>query len=80
MTSPENNARVADSLQSACTVAKAVGHLPSNSISRAYDYSVVKDAQLQGDIVRTILPPETNQGSIVGKQAWVKSWEQVKAS
>jgi spermidine/putrescine transport system substrate-binding protein len=80
MTSPENNARVADSLQSACTVAKAVGHLPSNSISRAYDYSVVKDGQLHGDIVRTILPPETNQGPIVGKQAWVKSWEQVKAS
>ena len=80
MTSAENNARVADSLQSACTIANAVKHLPANSISRAYPYSVVRDAQLHGDIVKTILPPETNQGSIVGKQAWVKSWEQVKAS
>ena len=80
MTSPENNARVADSLQSACTVAQAVKHLPSNSISRGYDYSVVKSAPMHGDIVRTILPPETNQGAIVGKAAWVKSWEQVKAS
>jgi hypothetical protein len=35
---------------------------------------------MHGDIVKTILPPETSKGSIVGKAAWVKSWEQVKAS
>jgi hypothetical protein len=33
---------------------------------------------MKGDIVRTILPPETTQGAIVGKDAWVKSWEAVK--
>jgi spermidine/putrescine-binding protein len=80
MTSAENNARIADSLQSGCTIAKAVKLLPSNSISHLYDYSVVQAPHMHGDIVRTILPPETNQGAIVGKQAWVKSWEQVKAS
>jgi spermidine/putrescine transport system substrate-binding protein len=80
MTSPANNARLADSLQSGCTVAKAVKLLPSNSISGGYPYAVVKDAHMHGDIVKTILPPETSQGSIVGKAAWVKSWEQVKAS
>jgi spermidine/putrescine-binding protein len=79
MTSPANNARVADSLQSGCTVAGAVKRLPSSSISRGYPYSVVADPHMHGDIVKTILPPETNRGSIVGKAAWVKSWEQVKA-
>jgi len=80
MTSAQNNARVANSLQSGCTIANAVKLLPSNSISRGYDYSVVQSAPLHGDIVKTILPPETSRGQIVGKAAWVKSWEQVKAS
>ncbi len=78
MTSPQANAKVADSLQSGCTVAKAVNMLPAGSISKGYPYSLVKNAPLTGDIVKTILPPEQNEGTIVGKDAWVTSWEQVK--
>jgi len=45
---------------------------------KGYPYALVKNAPMKGDIVRTILPPETTQGAIVGKDAWVKSWEAVK--
>jgi spermidine/putrescine-binding protein len=79
MSTPQANAKIADSLQSACTSAKAVGKLPSGSISRQYDYKVVQD-KVGGDFIKSIIPPEAADGNIVGKQAWVKSWEEVKAS
>jgi spermidine/putrescine-binding protein len=79
MTSPEANAQLSNALQSGCTVAKAVNLLPSNSISKGYEYPLVQD-KLGGNFPKIIFPPATTEGPIVGKAAWVASWEQVKAS
>jgi spermidine/putrescine-binding protein len=79
MTSAASNAKIANALQSGCTVGKAVGMLPSGSISAGYDYSLVQD-KLGGDFPKIIFPPPAAEGDIVGKDAWVKSWQEVKAS
>lgn len=79
MTSPTSNAKMAVALQSGCTVAAAHGLLPGGSIAAGYQYNLVEH-QLNPDFTKVIIPPPTPAGSIVGKQAWVKSWEQVKAS
>jgi spermidine/putrescine-binding protein len=80
MTSPDANAQVAASLQSGCTMSKAVDLLPSDSISKVYDYKLLEGDSLAGDFPKTIVPPEQMEASIVGKEAWVKSWQQVKVS
>jgi putative spermidine/putrescine transport system substrate-binding protein len=80
MTSPQANAQVADSLQSGATIEKAVALLPSSSISKGYEYNLVRNAPLTGNIVKTILPPGTPEGTIVGKAAWIQSWEEVKVA
>lgn len=80
MTSPQANAQVADSLQSGATIEKAVALLPSSSISKGYEYNLVRNAPLTGNIVKTILPPATPEGTIVGKAAWIQSWEEVKVA
>lgn len=79
MTAPDANAKVADSLQSGCTNAKSVALLAAGSISKQYDYKIVED-KVGGDFIKSIIPPEAADGEIVGKQAWVKSWQEVKAS
>jgi spermidine/putrescine-binding protein len=79
MTSPESNAKMAVALQSGCTMPKAVKLLPAGSIPSGYEYSLV-ETQLNSNFTKIILPPETNEGDIVGQAAWVKSWEEVKAA
>lgn len=79
MTSPESNAKMATALQSGCTATKAVPLLAANSISKGYQYSLVAN-QLSANFTKVILPPVQPVGDIVGQAAWVKSWEEVKAS
>jgi spermidine/putrescine-binding protein len=79
MSSPESNAKLASTLQSGCAIAAAKDLLPSDSISTQYEYPVV-DSKMEGDILQSIVPPDKPDGKIVGKEAWVKSWQEVKAS
>lgn len=79
MTSPELNAKLADELQSGCTIAAARDLLAKGSISREYDYALV-DRPLEGDFLKSVVPPDAAEGDIVGKEAWVTSWQKVKAS
>jgi spermidine/putrescine transport system substrate-binding protein len=79
MTTPESNAKMAVALQSGATMPAAVKLLPGGSIPTGYDYSLV-ESHLNANFVKVILPPETQEGDIVGQAAWVKSWEQVKAA
>jgi spermidine/putrescine transport system substrate-binding protein len=78
MTSAENNAKLAKALLSGCTIAKA-RKLLGSSISAGYDYSLVQHHITNPDFNQSYVPPDKNEGNIVGKDAWVKSWEQVKA-
>lgn len=79
MTSPESNAKMATTLQSGCTAPKAVPLLAATSISKGYEYSLVA-SKLNANFTKVILPPAQPDGDIVGQAAWVKSWEEVKAS
>jgi spermidine/putrescine-binding protein len=79
MSSPEANAKLASTLQSGCAIAAAKGKLPKGSISTGYDYPQV-ESKMEGDILQSIVPPDKPEGNIVGKAAWVKAWQQVKAS
>jgi spermidine/putrescine transport system substrate-binding protein len=79
MTSPESNAKMALALQSGCTMPKAVPLVGKHSISAGYQYPLVRET-LNSNFRKVILPPKANEGNIVGQAAWVKSWEQVKAS
>lgn len=79
MTSPESNAKLASELQSGCAIADAKDLLPPDSISTQYEYPVV-ESEMEGDILQSIVPPDEPEGEIVGKEAWVKSWQEVKAS
>jgi spermidine/putrescine-binding protein len=79
MTSPESNAKMATALQSGCTMTKAVHLLKPHSISAGYEYPLVEH-ELNANFRKVILPPKSNEGNIIGQAAWVKSWEEVKAS
>jgi spermidine/putrescine-binding protein len=79
MTTPASNAKMAVALQSGATMPAAVKLLPANSIPTGYEYSLVQ-THLNSNFTKVILPPETQEGDIVGQAAWVKSWEQVKAA
>jgi spermidine/putrescine-binding protein len=79
MTSPESNAKLANTLQSGCAIAGAKALLPAGSISTQYDYPLV-ESKMEGDILQSIVPPDKPEGQIVGKAAWVKAWQEVKAS
>lgn len=79
MTTPASMAAMATTLQSGATMAKAVRLLKPHSISAGYEYPLVEHT-LNSNFRKVILPPKSNQGDIVGQAAWVKSWEEVKAS
>lgn len=79
MSSPASNAKMALLLQSGCSVAAARSMLPSNSIAAGYQYNLVEQG-LNPEFAKLIIPPPTSSGGIVGKDAWITSWEQVKAS
>ena len=79
MSTPEANAKLASTLQSGCVSAAAKDMLPHGSISTGYDYPTVEN-KMEGDILQSIVPPDKPEGDIVGKAAWVKAWQQVKAS
>jgi spermidine/putrescine-binding protein len=80
MTSAEANAKLAAELQSGAAIAKARDLLPAGSISKEYEYPIVEAGKIEGDFAESILPPDVNEGNIVGKEAWAKSWQQVKAA
>jgi spermidine/putrescine-binding protein len=80
MTSAEANAKLAAELQSGAASAKARALLPSDSISTKYEYDILETDKIQGDFAESILPPDETEGEIVGKAAWAKSWQEVKAS
>jgi spermidine/putrescine transport system substrate-binding protein len=79
MTKPENNAKLATELQSAPASPAARDLLDKDSVSAGYDFSVV-DTSDNSEFVKSILPPDADEGDIVGKEAWIKSWQEVKSS
>jgi spermidine/putrescine-binding protein len=80
MSSPEANAKLAAELQSGTASAAARDLLPADSISTKYEYEIVDTEKIEGDFLESILPPDEPDGDIVGKEAWAKSWQEVKAS
>ena len=50
----------------------------SGTVSAGYDYSAVE--KTDPAFTQSIIPPDTDEGDIVGKEAWIKSWQEVKSS
>lgn len=80
MTRPEANAELAAALQSACASPEARDLLDPDSVSAGYDYEVVEAATASSDFTQSIIPPDADEGEIVGREAWVASWQEVKSS
>ena len=79
MMSPESSAAIADELGSACTI-EAAYDLMDPATRDAFPYDVVRAAD--GGVLNTqiVIPPQTDEGEIVGVAAWSKAWEAFKLS
>ena len=79
ITSAESNAKLATELGSGCTVEKAFD-LIDPSVRDIYPYDNVR--QPGGGILGTqvVVPPQENDGDIVGAAAWVEAWQAFKIS
>jgi spermidine/putrescine transport system substrate-binding protein len=76
---PESNAALASELGSAATIEKAVGLMDEKS-RNLYRYETV--LRPDGGILNTqiVLPPQEDDGSVVGAAKWSKAWEEFKLS
>ncbi|WP_244669983.1 PotD/PotF family extracellular solute-binding protein [Kaistia sp. 32K] len=79
MTSTQSNAALAKELGSGCTV-EAAYDLLDPSVRDLYPYDNVRKPG--GGILGTqiVVPPQENDGDIVGAPAWVEAWQTFKAS
>jgi spermidine/putrescine-binding protein len=74
---PESNAAIASELGSGATVEKAVDLMDAKSRS-LYSYDTVR--QPGGGVLNTqiVVPPQEDDGEIVGAAKWAKAWEAFK--
>ncbi len=79
MTDPEQNAKLAGTLLSACTNEKALP-LMSKDVSSLYDFSAVEQSSAGGALAQGILPPIEPEGDITGVQDWQAAWQKFKVA
>ena len=79
MTSPESNAKMAAALQSGSTHDEG-GAPPQGPLHLRRLRVPLVEHQLNANFTKVDPAAEGNEGNVVGQAAWVKSWEEVKAS
>lgn len=79
MIAPEQNAKVAGTLLSACTNEQALPLMPK-AVSSLYDFSVVKKPSADSPLAQGILPPLKPEGDITGVQDWQAAWQKFKVA
>lgn len=79
MMSPDANAQIAQELGSACTIAAAFDLLDAET-QAMFPYDVVRAED--GGVLKTqvVIPPQEDQGDIVGTGAWTEAWQEFKLS
>jgi len=77
MMSPEASAAIASELGSACTIEAAFALLKPED-QKLFPYDIVR--RPDGGVLNTqiVLPPQKDDGDIVGAAKWAKAWEQFK--
>lgn len=79
MMSPEANAQIAMELGSACTIEAAFDILDAET-QGMFPYDVVRAED--GGVLNTqvVIPPQEDEGDIVGTGAWSEAWQEFKLS
>ncbi len=74
---PESSAAIAAELFSGCTIEAGFDHM-EKPVRDLFPYDIVRDPS--GGVLNTqiVIPPQKDDGNIVGQAAWTKAWDAFK--